>query len=357
MNLYKSISIFAILLTASVSNAQVVSQPIVIDRQGSFMAGGSTITAPGKYSHEHFTAPDGQTAYGDHAYAFYQIPVNSHPLPLVMLHGGGQTGKTWETTPDGREGFQNIFLRKGYGVYVIDQPRRGRASASLSTVTVGPEYSAQRLFSLFRIGDNGEVFSGSQFPADSATIEQLHRQATPDTGEYDDEVTSDAMAAVFEKTGPAILVSHSRGGYPGFLTALKSDNVKAIISFEPGGSPFIFPEGEKPEGVPTAYGILDGVEVPMSDFMKLTKIPIIIYYGDFIAEKPVSHVGMDQWRGEMEMARKFAEAVNRHGGDATVIHLPEIGIKGNTHFLMADKNNLEIANLMDEWINAKGLEK
>mgnify|MGYP002658493504 CR=1 FL=1 len=95
----------------------------------------------------------------------------------------------------------------------------------------------------------------------------------------------------------------------------------------------------------------------MSDFMRLTEIPIIIYYGDFIADKPVSHVGMDQWRGEMERARKFAEAVNRHGGDATVIHLPEIGIKGNTHFLMADKNNLEIANLMDEWINAKGLEK
>ena len=57
------------------------------------------------------TDPSGQTLHGDHAYLFYQVPVNARKLPLVFWHGHGQSAKTWETTPDGREWFQNIFLR------------------------------------------------------------------------------------------------------------------------------------------------------------------------------------------------------------------------------------------------------
>ncbi|MGV6946433.1 hypothetical protein [Sphingobacterium sp. CZ-2] len=91
--------------------------------------------------------------------------------------------------------------------------------------------------------------------------------------------------------------------------------------------------------------------------MKYTKFPIVIYYGDFLADKPTDHIGQDQWRGEMQMARAFAEIVNRHGGDAQVVHLPEIGIKGNTHFPMSDLNNVEIADLMAKWLKEKGLDK
>ncbi len=68
--------------------------------------------------------------HGDHARVFYQVPVNARKLPLVMWHGFGQFGKTWETTPDGREGFQTIFLRRRFPVYLIDQPRRGGAARS-----------------------------------------------------------------------------------------------------------------------------------------------------------------------------------------------------------------------------------
>ncbi len=72
--------------------------------------------------------------------------------------------------------------------------------------------------------------------------------------------------------------------------------------------------------------------VPMNEFLKLTRIPIVIYYGDFIAEKPDTAVGPDKWRSEYEMAKQFVMTVNRHGGDATLVHLPDIGIKGNSHF-------------------------
>lgn len=88
---------------------------LIIHEQGSFAVGGTVITAPGTYDATKQQAPDGQTFHGDHAYVFYQLPVKARKFPLVLLHGAGQFSKTWETTPDGREGYQNIFLRRGFG--------------------------------------------------------------------------------------------------------------------------------------------------------------------------------------------------------------------------------------------------
>ncbi|WP_418697284.1 alpha/beta hydrolase [Bacteroides sp.] len=361
--LLKRIFLFATcLLSATVALAQEDNRPnpIMIQKQGSFMVGGTVVENPGTFSYSDFWNPAGQGAYGDHVYAFYQVPVDAKPLPIVFLHGGGQTGKTWETTPDGREGFQNIFLRRKYTCYLVDQPRRGRAGATSQPTTVGPSFTNKMLYALFRIGHYPDFYPGVQFPQDPECVEQLLRCATPDTGPYDDYVTAEGMAALFNnKTGPSILVTHSRGGHPGWLTALKSENVKAIVSFEPGGWKYVFPfpEGEVPEPIQSAYGLHQGEPIPLEEFEKLTRIPIIIYYGDFIAEQPVEHIGEDQWRAEMQMARTFADAINRHGGDAQVVHLPEIGIKGNTHFLMSDLNNVEIANLMEKWLTEKGLSR
>ena len=102
-------------------------------------------------------------------------------------------------------------------------------------------------------------------------------------------------------------------------------------------------------------GTLESVGVPLSDFMKLTKIPIVIYYGDNIPTQPMDNPGQDQWRIRLEMARLWRDAVNHHGGDVTVVHLPEIGIHGNTHFPFSDLNNIEIADLLFGWLEKKGL--
>jgi len=106
------------------------SEPIVIQEQGSFMIGGKTVTNEGEFIFADWMNQSGQTAYGDHAYVWYQIPVKAKKFPMIFLHGGGQSKKTWETTPDGREGFQNIFLRRGFKTYLVDQPRRGEAGFS-----------------------------------------------------------------------------------------------------------------------------------------------------------------------------------------------------------------------------------
>jgi hypothetical protein len=163
------------------------------------------------------------------------------------------------------------------------------------------------------------------------------------------------MAALFEKTGPGILISHSQAGGPGWLTAIKSKNVKGIVALEPG-SGFIFPEGELPSAMPSAAGTLTPEAVPLADFEKLTRIPIIIYYGDNFPTEPTTERGQDNWRVRLAMARLWVAAINKHGGDAQLVHLPEVGIRGNTHFLMSDLNNIQIADLVSRFLAAKGLD-
>jgi hypothetical protein len=328
--------------------------PLIIQEQGSFAVGGTVITNPGVFD-AFKQGPEGQTFHGDHAYAFYQIPVNARKHPLVLWHGAGQFSKTWETTPDGREGFQNIFLRRGFAVYVIDQPRRGDAGRSTLPVTITPTPDEQTWFNIFRVGIWPDYFPGVQFSRDPEALNQYFRQMTPNTGPFDAGVTSDAVAALFSKIGPGILVTHSQGGGPGWLTAVKSRIVRAIVAYEPG-SGFVFPNGEVPPPMPSAGGTLEAVGVPLSQFIQLTKIPIIIFYGDNIPEQPHANPAQDQWRVRLAMARLWANAVNRRGGDATVVHLPEVGVRGNTHFPFSDLNNLEVADLLSEFLAKKGLD-
>jgi len=325
-----------------------------IQEQGSFAVGGTVINNPGTFDPNKPT-PDGQTYHGDHAYVFYQVPANPRKLPLVMWHGIGQFSKTWESTPDGREGYQNIFLRRGFPVYIIDQPRRGNASRSTIGGNIAATPDEQQWFATFRVGIWPNYFENVQFGRDSNTLNQYFRQMVPNVGPIDINVTTDATSALFNKIGPAVLVTHSHSGGMGWVTAVKNQNVKAIVSYEPG-SGFLFPEGEVPAAIGFTGGSLAPSTVPLADFLKLTKIPIIIYYGDNIPETQSPNPGVDGWRARLAMARKWRDIVNKHGGDVTVVHLPEIGIKGNTHFPFSDLNNLEIADLMSKWLKEKKLD-
>jgi len=335
--------------------------PIVIQKQGSFAVGGSIVTAPGTFDpikHGAFNPSAqesaGQTLRGDHAYVFYQVPVNARPLPLVMWHGFGQSAKTWETTPDGREGFQTIFLRRNFPVYLVDQPRRGRASRSTKTATLPAAPDEQLWFGIFRMGAWPEFYPGVQFPRDEASLDQFFRHMVPNVGPIDLEVNASAVSALFDRTGPAILVTHSHSGGMGWRTALKNEKVRAIVSFEPGSN-FPFPAGEVPEPLKYTGGQIQGLSVPLEEFKRLTRIPILIYYGDFIPDQPSTNPGQDQWRANLAFARKWRDAVNKHGGDVTLVHLPEIGLHGNTHFPMSDLNNVEVADHMTAFLEKKGL--
>jgi hypothetical protein len=330
-------------------------KPITIAGQGSFMVGGSVITNPGTFDPTNPT-PAGQTVHGDHAYVQYQIPAHARNLPLVLWHGGGQFSKTWESTPDGREGYQTIFLRRGWAVYILDQPRRGRAGRSTVGITLTPvpgpgATGEQGIFVRFRLGIWPSYYPNVAFPRDAASLDQWFRQQTPNTGPGDDEVVTDPGAALFAKIGPAVLITHSASGVLGWLTAIKSAQVKAIVSYEP--TTFVFPEGE----VPAPIGTTVPEVVSPADFAHLTKIPIQIVYGDNIPATPHPIANLDIWRTRFAMAELFTDALNRHGGDASLLHLPDVGVYGNTHFPMSDLNNVQVADLLSHYLREKGLDK
>jgi len=229
-----SLLMFAVGCAApSAQTATSTSPALIIREQGSFAVGGIVRSTPGTYNNNIPTA-EGQTFHGDHLYAFYQIPQNAKALPIVMLHGAFQSARSWETTPDGREGFQTIFLRRGFPVYLVDQPRRGRAGNSTVAATIEPTPFDQLFFDQFRIGKWPNYFVNVQFDRQPETLDQFFRSVTPNTGPYDAVVISDAMSALFAKIGPAILFTHSQGGGPGWLAAMKSSNIRAVVAYEPG---------------------------------------------------------------------------------------------------------------------------
>jgi hypothetical protein len=341
-------------LITGVSAKSLTLEPLVIDKQGSFAIGGNIIKKEGVFNPNDFTNPAGQTLHGDHAYVFYQVPQNAKKYPIVMWHGYGQFSKTWESTPDGREGFQNIFLRDKYGVYLIDQPRRGNAGRTTKPLMIDSTPNDQRWFNTFRVGIWPKFFEGVQFSQDKESLNQYFRQMTPDTGPIDIDLNSGVVAKLFDKIGNGILMTHSHSGGMGWQTVLKSKKIKAVISYEPGSN-FVFPKGEAPGIKVSSGGSLAPVEIELAEFKKLTKIPIIIFYGDFIPNKPSKKPGQDMWRIRLEMAKLWVDKVNKYGGNATLVHLPEVGVFGNTHFPFSDLNNLKIAELTSQFLEKNNL--
>ena len=350
--------VLLMMLTAFVSASWAASaerEVLTIKEQGIFSAGGVVTSTDGTFDPvKGQMNPVGQTHHADHANVLYQIPANHNGRSMVFLHGSGQSRMGWMTTPDGREGWSDIFLRKGYSVYLVDQPRRGEAGQTTKAAEISTATQDLNWYTQFRIGLWPDVYEGSQFPNDPESLNQFFRQMTPNTGDFDQKVITDAFVAIFDRIGDGILVTHSQGGRPGWPIAIASDKVKAVIAIEPGGG-FPFPEGEVPDEIPTLYRPVANQTLSKEDFAKLIDQPIIFYFGDYIPDEPSELPAKDYWRGVKQMAYKFAEVVNKHGGDCTVVDLPKEGFKGNDHFIFQDKNNAQIAEHVANWLKSKGL--
>ncbi len=328
--------------------------PLIIAKQGSLFAGGTVVQAPGVFNPLVNGGP-GQTLHGDHVYTQFQTPLRPRRLPLVMWHGGGQSGKTWESTTDGREGYQSIFLRRGFTVHIIDQPRRGRAGNSTLPANLTATPGDQDLFVAWRLGIWPNFYPNTKFPRGADALDQFFRQFTVDTGPSDNTVVTDGAAALFEKIGPAVLLTHSASGILGWLTAMKSPNVSAIHAYEP--TDYAFPDTELPPAIGTGVAQITPKPVPLSDFKKLTKIPVRIQYSDGIPSVSSPYPRVQTWVNRVAMGKLMRDAINRHGGQASILHLPDIGIHGNTHFSFADVNNIQIANILSDYLKANRLDR
>ncbi len=343
--------------------AQEEQKPITLKTMGSLFFGG-TVTR----------SPDGETFHGDHGYAQFYVPQNAREYPLIMWHGIGQSGRSWESTPDGREGYQAILTRRNWPVYIIDQPRRGRAGytqAGTASPDARPPTTAHEsaAWDAFRNGiwvppQPATLFPDVKFPGDAVSIDQFFRQQTPDTGEEPRTNEHRAfmgrtMAALLDQTGPAVLITHSNSGQYGWFSAMAApDKIKAVVAYEPGQ--LVFPDDEPVLDVPFRNALagerLQGITVPVEEFRKLTRMPILVIYGDNISTELSDVFNVEVWRIASTRAKAFVEAVNRHGGDATLVMLPETGIRGNTHAPFADLNNLEIADHLEAWLQSRKLD-
>ena len=258
--------------------------------------------------------------------------------PLLLWHGGGLAGVTWETKPDGAPGWEDYFLRAGYSVYVSDAVERGRASwARYPEIFKSEPFFRPKKegWELFRIGDTDSyatdpakraALPGTQFPI--AAFDQFAKQAIPRWG-TNDAATQAAYDAYVEKACPCVIVVHSQGGNFAFNAALRYlDKVKALVAVEVSGSP-------NPD---------------TTDFAKIKGVPMLWVWGDNLDKFPF-------WQRIVAQQEKFRSNLVKAGGTGDRILLPELGIQGNTHMLMMDRNSDQIAGLIDEWLTRKGIKK
>jgi pimeloyl-ACP methyl ester carboxylesterase len=343
-----------------------VSTPITIERQGSFFVGGRQVTAAGTYLGTESLAPPnaGQTYWIDQMYVQYQVPLNAHRLPIVLVHGGGGTGRVWESTPDGRDGYQTLLLRRGYAVYIVDAPRGGRSGFPSFNGAFGKLDDNQRLvsprsarpgrehaWSRWRLGPAyPDTFAVQAFPMDA--VDSFLQHIRPLISD-DPEVNAQAIVALLDKIGPAVLVTHSNSGLWGWLAATYSPNVVAIVSYEPS---FVFPRGDVPSAQSLVAGTqVSGVPISPQEFARLSNIPIQVVFGDNIPALPVAELPADERRTQVIMARQFAAGLNAQGGKASVLMLPDVGLRGNSHFMFSDLNNVQVADQLILFLEKQGL--
>jgi hypothetical protein len=256
--------------------------------------------------------------------------------------------QVWQQRWDGGEGYQQIFLRRGFPVYMWDGPRVGRGNMSCESYTYTPRPGQdQSNIRAWRFGPKmGEWFPGVQFPKDDAAALDLAMSERYD--EFDiarnAHLEAEAAAKAIDRIGPVVLVTNSAGGWRGMLAALKSDNVKAIVAYEDVA--YVFPDGEGPDIPEGKFG---PTHVPLAEFARLTRIPIQLVWGD--------NTDKNGWDRSVEMGNKFAEIVNAHGGHVEVLMLPSVGVKGNTHIAFADLNNVQVADQLSRFLKNHELDR
>lgn len=208
-----------------------------IARQGFFYAGGKYVGEPGK------------EVMGGDAYVEVLIPKQQrHPYPIVYIHGAGQTATDWLQTPDGRPGWAYYFAKQGYTQYLVDSPARGRSPyvpAVDGPLTIRTAPNLEEVFTASAAkGNFPRAKKHNQFPGSGQMGDPIFDNFTKTqvqflAGGKQDQMTADALIALLDAIGqPVIILSHSQGGTPGWLTADKRPNlVKAIVTVEPAAPP------------------------------------------------------------------------------------------------------------------------
>jgi pimeloyl-ACP methyl ester carboxylesterase len=329
-------------LAAPAAHAQ---SPLSVKEIGSFHVGGQEVVLEGLPPREIvFTPgapalrvdPNGEFETGQMYVQYVRLANPKARYPLLMWHGGGLSGVTWETKPDGKPGWQQYFLAAGHDVYVSDAVERGRAGWSRypEIFKSEPFFRAKKEgWDLFRLGPaegwsrnaaERKAHEGLQFPVEA--YDQFAKQAAP-RWSSNDAATQAAYDALVRKVCPCVIMVHSQGGAFGYTAALNNpDLVKGLIVVEPSGSP-------APD---------------KTDFSRVKSVPHLVVFGDYLDKQAL-------WGRLLPNQQKYFEGLKAAGVPADWFELPKMGIRGNSHMLMMDRNSDQIAGLINDWMAVKGL--
>ena len=331
----------ALCCIAPLAAAGSLGGPLRLADEGSFFVGGRSVETRFAGVSPAGPVPPGRISV-DQMYVQYRIPeANTGKLPIVLVHGGGLTGASYETTPDGREGWATYLVRKGHPVYVVDTPGRGRAGFNASAVNQAKAeadgrnlppsmlmVTSELAWTLFRFGPSfGTAFPDSQYPVEAATAFQAQgvpfAEVTLEGGAM--QTAPRALAALLDRIGPSIVVVHSLAGpFADALVALRPKLVRGVVNIE--GAQSVMPT----DAQIAAYG----------------GIPVLELFGDHL-DAPVFTAGP-----RLAARKAVVERINRQpGGKAKVVLLPEVGLRGNSHMMMQDRNNLAVADYILEWVD------
>ena len=309
----------------------MAARTLRIAHVGSFHVGGRQILVEGQEARTieftrdtSFTYDPNGVYHVEQAYVQYFIPERTiSSIPIVLLHGGGFSGAMWETTPDGRPGWLQILLGLGFTVYVVDNVERGRAGwCAVPGVWPGDPIvrSAQEAWSLFRFGRTEDFPSRTSFPGlrfpidhlDTFTMGHIPRWLT--TG----EAALSTFEAVLQRIGPCCVVTHSQGGEVAFRAAARHPSlVPCLVALEPSGF--------------------------SNDVAAFARRPVLVIAGDYADATPL-------WVSLTKRTEAFVTALREAGANADLWSLPTMGISGNSHMIMMDNNNAEIAEMLTGWI-------
>jgi pimeloyl-ACP methyl ester carboxylesterase len=328
------------LMASLATSALADKEPILLRDIGSFHIGGRLIEIAGEPVKEIAFTPGGAPVKLDpngayqveQMYVQYFLQQNRRgKLPLLMWHGGGLTGVTYETKPDGGAGWLNYFLRKGWDTYVSDAVERGRSGWTNTFRGEAVFLPLGDPWERFRLGPAGSwnadkskrtTYPGSQFPIEA--YEQFMKQGVPRWTTTDDRIVA-AYIELVDRIGPCVVLVHSQSGAFGFKVAeARPGKVKALVAVEP-----------------SLTGDRNKVDA-------IKQTPVLVIYGDNAKEHP-------RWGTIRQCGVDYTHVLKAAGGSVDVIDLPDIGIKGNSHMVMMDRNSDQVADVIQKWLVSKGL--
>jgi pimeloyl-ACP methyl ester carboxylesterase len=329
----------------ALKDVQTPDTPLVLKAQGSFFVGGDKA--------EQTRVELGDLGPGGHItinqmYVRYMVPQGGDGnAPVVMVHGATLTGKSWETTPDGRMGWDEYFVRRGHPVYVPDQVGRARSGfnqAAFNNVRAGSaqasglprwlRFSDEVAWPNFRFGSKpGAPYTDSQFPV--TAVDELSKQGVPDVsfgGLPTPNPNLKALSDLATQVNGAVLMGHSQSGaFPLGAALLNPAAAKGLVLVEPGGCPPSYSDEE---------------------IKTLATVPVLVVFGDNrdtptgIGEEPF-------WQRSFESCQALIGRLKAAGGQAEMLSPAETGIRGNSHMIMQDKNHLQIADRILTWIDER----